>query len=258
MEDEHFHTRTSSWSDSIEGTIRGIGAACYRYKWMNVFAAKKNQRNYNMLMYASIVIGPLAGVLSAVQAGNGTDTLALQTLVTLFSFLSGVISATIKFSEFSEKASAYKTTAAKYSSLESNIYRQLSLTRDDRVNAGEYLEWISVSYDELFSTSPLIADDVQTEWTRTTTMAISAPPSTAQGTAQGTAQAANTAGVAATASAQSLQTGVNQGAAQGAAQGVAQGGIPVSRTPKEIDIELDTRYFEGKLKYEMARLSRMK
>lgn len=156
-----FHTTTSDWSDTIENTIKDIGDSCLAYKWMNILCVKKNELKYNTLMYSSIVIGPVSGVLSAISNGEAPT---LQILVTVFSFLSGVISAIIKFSEFGEKAVLYKNAASKYSSLENNIKRQLSLARDDRVNAGEYLEWISTSYDELFSSSPLISDDVYEDW----------------------------------------------------------------------------------------------
>jgi hypothetical protein len=150
-----FHTTTSNWSENIEKVISQIGISCDSYKWMSIYTAKRNEYKYNILMYTSIITGPVSGVLS-IFSSSETATM----FVTVFSFLSGIISTIIKFSEFGEKATLYKSVAAKYSSLENNIKRQLSLNREDRVNAGEYLEWISRSYDELFSTTPLIPDDI--------------------------------------------------------------------------------------------------
>lgn len=163
-DEDKFHTTTSTWSDNIEKILKELGESCLGYKWMNMFAAKKNELKYNTLMYISIVIGPIAGVLSAISTNK--DTTYLPVIVTIFSFTSGVVSAIIKFSEFGDKSSSYKTTAAKYASLESNIRRQLSLTRNDRVNAGEYLEWISRSYDDLFTSAPLITDDIYQQWVK--------------------------------------------------------------------------------------------
>lgn len=160
-----FHTITSTWSDNIEKILKELGDSCLGYKWMNMFAAKKNETRYNTLMYISIIIGPIAGVLSAISTSNN-ETEYLPVIITVFSFASGVISAVIKFSEFGDKSAAYKMTASKYASLEGNIRRQLSLLRDDRVNAGEYLEWISRSYDELFASSPLITDSIYQQWVK--------------------------------------------------------------------------------------------
>jgi hypothetical protein len=211
MEEEKFHTTTSTWSDSIENTIKDIGDSCLAYKWMNILSVKKNELKYNILMYTSIIIGPVSGILSAVSNGDNLPTLDI--LVTVFSFLSGVISAVIKFSEFGEKAISYKTAAAKYSSLENNIKRQLSLHRDDRVNAGEYLEWISTSYDELFSGSPLVTDEIYEEWIRF-------------------------------AKENNIETKIKQHA-------------PLSTVKTETNVDL-TKYSDGKMRYEMARLFRMK
>ena len=161
-DDAKFHTTTSIWTDNIEKILKELGESCLGYKWMNMFAAKKNELKYNTLMYLSIIIGPIAGILSVISSNN--DTTYLPVIITLFSFINGVISAVIKFSDFGDKSAIYKNIATKYASLESNIRRQLSLTRNDRVNAGEYLEWISRSYDELFTSTPLIADDIYQQW----------------------------------------------------------------------------------------------
>lgn len=127
---------------------------------MHTAEAMRNESLYNGLMYTSILIGPISGILSAISESNNS----LQILVTIFSFLSGVISATIKFSEFGEKTTQYKNSAAKYAALESNVRRQLSLSREDRVNAGNYLDWISKSFDDLFTISPLISEKIYTQW----------------------------------------------------------------------------------------------
>jgi hypothetical protein len=161
MTDENkFHTTTSNWSDNIETILKEMGESCLGYKWMNVYAARESEYRYAILMYISILIGPISGVLSTVSSGY------LQIVVTIFSFLSGVISAVIKFSQFEQKSLSHKTIASNYASLEGNIRRQLSLSREDRVNAGEYLEWVSKCYDDLFTASPLISDDIYQQWVK--------------------------------------------------------------------------------------------
>lgn len=152
--------KETKWNDNIENTLKEIGDACIGYKWMNIFAARRNEKKYNYLMYCSIVLGPLAGILSTFSTDNNTT----QIFVTIFSFMSGVFSSIIKFSEFGEKALSYKNVATKYASLETNIRTQLSLAREDRVIPTEYLEWISSAFDDLFSMSPLISEDIYNDW----------------------------------------------------------------------------------------------
>jgi hypothetical protein len=163
-EEKVFHTTTDVWTDKIEDTLKEIGESCTGYKWMNLYAAKKTLRKYNILMYSSIVIGPISGILSAVASKYEDYADRLGVVITIFGFLSGLFSAIIKFSKLGDKSSSYKTVSAKYASLEGNIRRQLLLGREDRVNAGEYLEWISTSFDELFTSAPLVSDNIYSEW----------------------------------------------------------------------------------------------
>ena len=250
-EENKFHTITSNWTDNIEKILKEMGESCLGYKWMNVYAAKKNDYRYSILMYISILIGPVSGVLSAVSTQNKTEF--LQVIITVFSFMSGLISAIIKFSEFGEKATSYKATASKYASLEGNIRRQLSLSREDRVNAGEYLEWVSISYDELFSASPLISDDIYQEWVKfAKENSISVPKELGRvvvdNSSDKIAQLSTRAAV-----------DVNKDEHKSHIEVIVQD-RPVERTRTAVDgssIDL-TKYSDGKMRYEMARLYRMK
>jgi hypothetical protein len=167
---ENFPVVTSEWNSNIELNIKQIGESCKGYKWMNIQSSKDTGMKYDYLMYATIVIGPLAGVLAAASSPKDEEdcenerTIALRVLIILCGFLSGVLASIIKFSKFEQRSIDHKTAAAKYASLEGNIRRQLSLFREDRVNAGKYLEWISTSFDDLFSASPLIENKVYNEW----------------------------------------------------------------------------------------------
>lgn len=163
-EEKSFHTVTTHWTDKIEKTLKEIGESCTGYKWMNIYAAKKTLRKYNILMYSSIIIGPISGVLSAVAGKYEDYSDRLNIIITIFGFLSGVVSALIKFSKLGDKSTSYKSVAAKYASLEGNIRRQLSLIREDRVNPGEYLEYISKSFDDLFTSAPLLSENIYQEW----------------------------------------------------------------------------------------------
>ena len=165
MSDEKYETNANIWTDSIEKVLKNMGESCEGYKWMNIFAARKSSFRYNLLMYSLLFFGPVSGILSTlISPDNKQQLKTIQIFITIFSFVSGVISAIIKFSKFEQKSSSHKNIASRYASLESNIRRQLSLHRKERVNAGNYLEWSSKLFDELFSTTPLLSDDIYDKW----------------------------------------------------------------------------------------------
>jgi len=159
-EEKEFKIKTNLWNENLENQVKNIGLCCEKYTWITTYMAKNISFKYNLLMYMAIVIGPIAGILSSFSEKNADITV----LVTIFSFINGVLSAVIKFSNFEERSLKLKNIAVKYSSLSGNINRQLSLSPVDRVNSGSYLEWISSYYDQLFSETPLIGDDYIQKW----------------------------------------------------------------------------------------------
>lgn len=156
--------KSINWSDDIEKVVKAIGDSSLGYKWMCILSAKQTGLRYDALMYLMIFIGPLSGVFSSISLTYPTDNDWLSIIALTLSFLSGVISTSLKFSQLDEKSTSFKQMAAKYASLEGNVRRQLSLGRNERISAGDYLEWITTSFDELFASTPLIPDGVYKEW----------------------------------------------------------------------------------------------
>lgn len=173
MEEKKFHTITSYWSENIENTIKEIQHNCEIYKFMNIESALKFSFRYDIILYCLIALGPIAGILSAISILFEEHAKAIQIIVTICSFVGGAFSSIIKFSKIEQKIISYKSVATKYASLEGNIKRQLSLPKEDRVNAGQYLEWVSISFDELFNSTPLMPDNVYKKWLQNNTEKIS-------------------------------------------------------------------------------------
>lgn len=173
-EEKEFKIKTSLWNENIENQVKNIGLSCEKYTWLTTYLASNISFNYNILMYMAIVIGPIAGILSSFSEKNSDITI----LVTIFSFINGVLSAVIKFSNFEERSLKLKNIAVKYLSLSGNINRQLSLSPNDRVHSGNYLEWISNYYDQLISETPLIGDEYIEKWKKYSSENNIEPPKT--------------------------------------------------------------------------------
>lgn len=173
-EEKEFKIKTSLWNENLENQVKNIGLSCEKYTWLTTCLASNISFNYNILMYTAIVIGPIAGILSSFSEKNSDITI----LVTVFSFINGVLSAVIKFSNFEERSLKLKNIAVKYLSLSGNINRQLSLSPNDRVNSGNYLEWISNYYDQLISETPLIGDEYIEKWKKYSSENNIEPPKT--------------------------------------------------------------------------------
>lgn len=160
-ETAEFSITTIEWNNNIENVLRKMSDTCNINKISYYEIASKESFRYNILMYIVIFTGPLSGVLSSISSSDICDIdciRSLQICITVLSFFTGFLTAIIKFSKLDQKSTSYKSFSAKYMSLQNNINRQLSLSPQDRCNPGQYLEYISKSFDDLYATAPLLEE----------------------------------------------------------------------------------------------------
>lgn len=143
-----------SWSETVERTIREMCDNCEKNRARNAAEAVRLITYYNILVYTVIAINPIASIIYN-TLGEAESAVVL---INLSLFLVSVLSGWIKYAKFEERAFVHNSFAARFSSLKSNIERQLSLASEERVQAGEYFEWVSESYDELNSSAPLLQE----------------------------------------------------------------------------------------------------
>ena len=151
------------WNQKLERSIQSLGELSLGYKWMHCEMAKNYAIIYDRLMYVSIGLGPIVGVVNSMNQTLG-DTIVVPLLITILAFLTGVLAGIIKFSNYEEKISNHKAAAAKYTSLANNARIQLNLERYDREDAKQYMVWYTTSYGNLFESAPILPDSVMLSW----------------------------------------------------------------------------------------------
>ena len=154
------------WNDRIEQNAKEIGEMSQSYKMMHVDMARKTNKKYTFLIYSGIILGPLGGTLASISAIFNQGPFYIDIFVAILGYLSGLIAAILKFGRFEAISNSNKDAAGKYTSLESNVRRQLSLYRKDRAPAGAYLEWVSKSFDELYIAAPLLPQKIYRKYAK--------------------------------------------------------------------------------------------
>ena len=143
------------WNDKIEESVKRIGELCEINKLMHMAVAQSSDTKHSWLMYGGILLGPLGS--SIIGIGLLFDsTVGPSTIAMITGYMSGIVIAIIKYGKFDDVSNNNKAAVARYSSMEMNVRRQLSLYRKDRLPAREYLEWLNKSYEDLFMASPLL------------------------------------------------------------------------------------------------------
>ncbi len=125
-----YHTE-NVWNSVLEKSAQDIGNNSIAYKWMHLHEARKYSSRYNMLMYATIILGPLAGILSGlnIQQDIQLSEIIMDATIALIGFSSGAIAGVVKWAKYDEQSNMHKNSAAKYTSLAGNIRRQMMLLR---------------------------------------------------------------------------------------------------------------------------------
>jgi len=148
---------TSDWNSKLEEAVQCIGQSAQGYKLMHIWQAQRARKKHQCLMGTGIFIGPIASVITSIGLAFGlTDNPTISVTSILLGFISGILIATVRFGKFDEVSNANKSAAARYTSIESNVRRQLGLYRKDRISPTSYMDWLETKYEELFMSAPLL------------------------------------------------------------------------------------------------------
>ena len=148
------------WNSKLEEAAQGIGQAAQGYKHMHIWQAQRATIRHKYLMGGGIIFGPLASMLQSIGLALNLETdPVISVFVILLGFLSGIIVAAVKFGKYDEVSNANKSAAAKYTSVEANVRRQLGLYRRDRMPAIAYMDWLETKYEGLLMAAPLLSAD---------------------------------------------------------------------------------------------------
>jgi len=161
--DDQNNNPSSEWNFKLEKSIQSLGELSLGYKWMHCEMAKEYTIIYDRLMYSSIALGPTVGVINTINLYAG-DIMIIPILITILSFMTGVLAGIIKFCDYEVKITNHKSIAAKYTSLANNARIQLNLERPDREDPKQYIIWYTTSYGNLFEASPILHDNIILKW----------------------------------------------------------------------------------------------
>ena len=120
------------------------------------------QNKFSALMLANILLGPLAGLISTITLTVDGLVTEMTIVASCIGFITGTIAAITKFGKYDETSTIHKGASIKFSALEANIKRQLTLPTNARSRPDEYLTFIDNSYESLVSSAPLtsfVVDD---------------------------------------------------------------------------------------------------
>lgn len=150
---EHAKSR-NEWTDELEKQLQYIGECSQGYTQMYKMDILRYSTFQQRLTSLIISSGIISGALLTLSLALGIDkSQAMVIISTFLSFGTSVGQGYLYQIDYASIISELKRQAAKYSGLQNNIKRQLSMPRNKREKAKDYHYWITNSYDQLGETS---------------------------------------------------------------------------------------------------------
>lgn len=155
--------RNKNWNNNSEMAVQSIGESAQGYLWMNkrsinLYSGRADKFSV-LLIFLGLAVS--AGPFVAIQYCESGWVAAIFTFASLF--VTGLFK-TYDYLDYSGAVKDHKQAVTKWSGLVNNIRRQMALYRSDRMNAPDFVQFVSKEYDTLLAITPDIDDKIKQEY----------------------------------------------------------------------------------------------
>lgn len=155
----------TEWTDELEKQLKYLGECAQGYVRMYKMDILRYSKLQQRWTSGNISAGVIGGALLTLALSLGIDQSQAMIIISAFlSFGSSVCQGYLYQVDYASTLADLKRQAAKYSGLQNNIKRQLSIPRRKREKAEDYHRWITNNYDQLAETSLNIHPDTVDEY----------------------------------------------------------------------------------------------
>jgi hypothetical protein len=147
----------NGWTNEIEEAVQANGHEVMAKKFMHMDFARSENNWHHALLWAGILLGAAEAIVSGIGMILHPEG---PTLIPIISCVLGALTTgvchTIKRNKFAENSVSNRKASAQYTSLESNIRRQLGRPREKRQEQSEYTTWLEDTLKTMNLGAPLL------------------------------------------------------------------------------------------------------
>jgi hypothetical protein len=156
------------WTDSLENLLKSIGERCSCYSILHRNSEMKFSKYNNYLALPTSILSTITGALSI-----GSDSIFgpnehASIYIGMISLFTGIISTINSYYGYAKRSENHRLVSIQYNKLFNFINLELSLNRNERMNAKNMLKIIRLEIERLIETSPpipkQIIDDFNTKY----------------------------------------------------------------------------------------------
>jgi hypothetical protein len=154
------------WSTQLEDILAQEGEKCRGLAWLHTRAEALTSKFNTYVQVPVIVLSTLAGTASVGSATLFGGGPASSIAIGLVSISVGILNTLGSFFAFAKRSEAHRIAHLNYSKLSTRISIELSLPRDQRMEADPFLENTRETMERLAETAPLCPEGIIAEFNK--------------------------------------------------------------------------------------------
>ena len=153
--------RKLEWHTNLEEYLKSVGEKSYGYSYLHKKAQVMYNRRHGMLELPVIVFTSVLGALGVGKDSMFADEMLASQIIGFSTLAVAVISTMSSYFSYAKLAEAHKHASLNYNKIFRLVHIELSLPREERLNASALLK-IAVrdEYENLQKESPLIPEKI--------------------------------------------------------------------------------------------------
>jgi hypothetical protein len=146
--------RDIHWSNQLEDLIAQEGEKCRGLAWIHQRAEQEAGKKNNYIMLPVIVLSTLSGTASVGSSALFGENSYSSIVIGLVSISVGILNTVNSYFAYAKKSEAHRIAYLHYSKLFTWVSVELSLPRNERMNAEEMLKQLRAEMERLAETTP--------------------------------------------------------------------------------------------------------
>jgi hypothetical protein len=161
-------TKLIEWSPENEMIMVEWCDIAQCYKWLNAKSYSKYSYKNAWYTIPAIVLSTISGTASFAQTSLPTDYQVYSPMaIGAINIFIGILTTIHQYLKISELTEAHRVSSISWDKFARNIRIELAKKPDERMDAGHFLKLNRQEFDRLMETSPMINDDVISEFNST-------------------------------------------------------------------------------------------
>ena len=155
---------TISWNPALETLIAEEAERCAGFSWLHSECENYYSKRANMIALPVIVLSTVNGFLSGSSQMIFSNATSSSIGIGAVSLFTGVLSTVGSFFAWSRRTEAHKISAIQYKKISRFLTIELSLPRQERIQAKDILKITREQIERLLEISPSVPDSIQANY----------------------------------------------------------------------------------------------